>query len=292
MIAGGIQAIIQVVTIVSGFETPARFVRGSDHERDCDSSTMALKRDSGTHRASRAEGSLADLAHDLRTPLTAIRGFAELMLTGAPGPVSEEQREYLDAIFLSAGEMLGVLQDVADLEAIEAGTLVLRPEDVDALATAREVSERFRGEARDRDLVLVVSDQPPIPAVVADKARLSQILSAFVGYAVKASPRQGRVSVQVASSGRRFFRLDVHASAIGNFRFPSANPFNSGAPQVSGASGPYRGPGLGLPFAKRIAEACGGRVGITRPVSGGTTLSVVLPRRISVRLPADIRLCP
>jgi signal transduction histidine kinase len=95
---------------------------------------------------------VASMAHELRTPLSAVLGFSELMQVGRAGPMNETQAEYLGIVRSSADHLLLLINDALDLATVEAGQLTLRPEAIDPARVARECADAVRGLADARDV--------------------------------------------------------------------------------------------------------------------------------------------
>jgi len=145
---------------------------------------------------------LADLAHDLSTPLTAIHGAIELLLAGAYGSLDGEQRALMVEVLASAREMRAIVQDVADLGAIDGGRLAFGSTRVDVGAILDELRASL-GEAAAKRGVTFTLDAPPAgTAIASDDRRLRQIFACVFGYAVKAASRGfARSNTRAASAG-------------------------------------------------------------------------------------------
>jgi signal transduction histidine kinase len=200
---------------------------------------------------------LGDLAHDLSTPLTAIHGALELLLSGTYGPVQGEQRSLLLEVLASAREMRAIVQDVADLGALDTGRLIFAETRVDVGAMLDELRGSI-GEAATKRGVTFTLDAPAAGTIIdSDERRLRQMFGCLFGYAIKAARRGSLVSVRVS-----------HADDVLHVMLRSAGIATTGDPQLlfsdrrdptPGVPKPYRGPGLGLPLVARVAGAWGGR---------------------------------
>jgi len=199
---------------------------------------------------------LGDLAHDLSTPLTAIHGAIELLLSGAYGPIDGEQRSLMLEVLASAREMRAIVQDVADLGALDTGRLVFATARVDVGAMLSELRTSV-GETATKRGVAFTLDAPPAGTVIeSDERRLRQVLPCLFGYAVKAARRGSQVIANV-SRGDGLLRVDVRATGIA----PGGDPqslFADRRDPTPGVPKPYRGPGLGLPLVGRMVQAWGG----------------------------------
>ena len=199
---------------------------------------------------------LGDLAHDLSTPLTAIHGALELLLSGTYGLIQGEQRSLLLEVLASAREMRAVVQDVADLGALDTGRLVFASTRVDVGAMLDEL-RRSIGDTASRRGVTFTLDAPPAGTMIeSDERRLRQMFGCLFGYAIKAARRGSEVSVTVSQSGD-VLRADVRSAGIASSGDPQLL-FADRRDPTPGVPTPYRGPGLGLPLVARVAGAWGG----------------------------------
>jgi signal transduction histidine kinase len=219
---------------------------------------------------------LADLAHDLSAPLTAIHGAVELLLAGIYGSLANDQRMLLVEMLASAGELRGLVQDVADLGALDGGRLILAAEPFELAPVIEELRGSFADIAARRSLTFSLAVSLGVEGsgvIVGDMKRVRQIVAGVCLYALKASRRGSEVSVTVVRAGDQV-RLDVRSTGITATGDPAAL-FDDYRALTPGVPKPYRGPGLGLPLVARLVDACGGRVLAT--ADGALTLGVELP---------------
>ena len=213
------------------------------------------------------------MSHELRTPLNAILGFAQLLeLDG----LRDDQRGSVGYILSGARHLLGLINEVLDIAAIESGRLSLSLEPVDVADLLTEASSLIRPLA-DRQGILVV-DQPPTGNhhVLGDRQRLKQILLNLLSNAVKYNRHGGSVQLDCEPVGGERLRVKVTDTGPG---IPPESiqrlfvPFDRlGSEQTS-----IEGTGLGLPLTKCLAEAMGGALGVASVVGQGSTFWVELP---------------
>ena len=199
---------------------------------------------------------LGDLAHDLSTPLTAIHGALELLLSGTYGPVQGEQRSLLIEVLASAREMRAIVQDVADLGALDTGRLVFAATRVDLGALLDELRRSVSDGATRRGVTFTLDAPPAGTTIESDERRLRQLFGCLFGYAIKAARRGSEVSATVSRSDDRL-RVDLRSTGIASTGDPQLL-FSDRRDPTPGAPKPYRGPGLGLPLVARVAGAWGG----------------------------------
>jgi protein-histidine pros-kinase len=223
---------------------------------------------------------LANMSHELRTPLNAIIGFAQLMHNGRVGPVSPQHHEYLGDILTSSRHLLQLINDVLDLAKVESGKMELRPEKVDLGVLVGEVCDIVRGLAASKRLTIQVDAAPEATQVFLDAARLKQILYNYLSNAIKFTPEDGHIQVQVSSVGAEHVRIDVIDTGIGIAEEHFPKLFVEFQQVDASATKKYQGTGLGLALTKRISEALGGTVEVSSTPGKGSTFSAILPRRI------------
>jgi K+-sensing histidine kinase KdpD len=134
---------------------------------------------------------LADLSHELRTPLSGIIGFAELMNDRKLGPLAPNHQEYLGDILGSARHLHRLLNELLDLAKVEAGTLELRPQPVDVSTLLEGVCDALKTLASQKGIDVTTTVAPDVTGIVADPARLEQILRSTITTALKGYPIPG-----------------------------------------------------------------------------------------------------
>src|SRR4029077_4858844 len=123
----------------------------------------------------------------------AIIGFSELMHDGKVGPVSPEHKEYLGGILTSSRHLLQLINDVLDLAKVESGKMDFRPEPVDMARVVDEVRDVLRPLAAEKRIQIEARGAPASTGIVADPAKLKQVLYNYLSNALKFSPDGGRV---------------------------------------------------------------------------------------------------
>lgn len=229
------------------------------------------QRERAEEAARTREEVLAVVAHDLRTPLSAICGAASLVLDQELDAGSH--LEQLSVLKRSADRMDRLVQDLLDVVRIEAGRLRLRARPEDLGLVLEEIEHLFRGQARDRAIRFEVSADDGIPPVTVDRDRLLQVLTNLVENAFKFVPDGGRVVVSAESREDAVaFRVADTGPGIGEEELDQIfRRFWQGRRSARG------GAGLGLAIARGIVEAHGGRIDVESTVGEGSVFEVVIP---------------
>jgi signal transduction histidine kinase/ActR/RegA family two-component response regulator/HPt (histidine-containing phosphotransfer) domain-containing protein len=218
---------------------------------------------------------LAQVSHEVRTPLNALLGAAELLSGTA---LNETQRRHV-ALFSRAGqELLQMLNDLLDLSKGEAGLLKLQRHPFSLSGVVAEQVSMFQGLAAQKGLVLDTDTDPDLPeVVVGDAQRVSQVLRNLLANAVKFTP-VGRVTLAMRfGSDQDHVRFEVRDTGLGMAADRMERLF---APysQLHDAPGQrHGGTGLGLAISRRLVELMGGEIGAQSREGLGSTFHVVLP---------------
>jgi signal transduction histidine kinase len=205
-----------------------------------------------------------NLVHELSTPLTPLAGYLNILRSGKLGPVAPQHQRLLDSMQQAVGRLVRVVDNLSDFASLENGQAPLLDANVDPDVLAEEVVAELRPAIKDARLNVSVTHGGG-GAIRADARKLRQAMGNLVANAVKFSPHGGEVLVEVAREGDRL-RFSVFDQGPG-IRAGEAErifePLYHAAARGEEARAP--GTGLGLPVARRIAEAHGGRVFVESP---------------------------
>jgi signal transduction histidine kinase len=246
-----------------------------DLERRVTERTLELQE--ARHEAERANQAksefLSRMSHDLRTPLNAVLGFAQLL---AADRLSEEQRECVHQIVKGGRHLLDLINEVLDIAKIEAGKLTLSPEPVGVLEIVEHSLALVAPSAAERGIILEVDARVGQElAVLADRQRLSQVLLNLLSNAVKYNRSSGRVIVSFEDLSPMRLRIKVTDTGAG---IPPEKlqllftPFQ----RLGAETTNIEGTGLGLLLARGLTEAMGGALGVSSEVDRGTTFWIDL----------------
>ncbi|MFN4242362.1 MAG: PAS domain-containing protein [Tepidisphaerales bacterium] len=224
---------------------------------------------------------LANMSHEMRTPLTAILGYSELLADPAIANDPKERADTL-AIIRRAGEhLLTLISDILDLSRVEAGRLTLERIEVRPGELVTQVVQLCRPRAQEKAVTLELQFLDPLPTSVrSDPVRLRQILLNLVGNAVKFTDR-GHVSVVVSRPEPLWLRVDVKDTGIGLTAEQAGRLFQPFSQADSSVTRRHGGTGLGLAISRRLAEMFGGTVTLVWSQPGeGSHFRIELPMDI------------
>jgi len=211
---------------------------------------------------------MADLSHELRTPVTVLQGKLEGLLDG----VYPRDDDQLHALVEETGVLARLIEDLRTLALSESGALKLQREPTDVADLARDVVEGFAAPARAARVSLAVEAPAGLPSADVDPVRIRQVMANLVSNALRHTPDGGSVVVQVAAAPGRTIRIDVRDTGSGMTPDEVAHAFDRFH------KGPgSRGSGLGLTIARNLVVAHGGDIHVSSEVGKGTAVAVTLP---------------
>ncbi len=214
------------------------------------------------------------VSYELRSPLTNIIGFANLLGDPSFGPLTDKQHEYLGYITTSTNALLALINNILDLATIDAGAMALNLSDVDIRASMEEAAEGVQDRLVKDDIKLAIEAVPGIGSLSADARRLRQILFNLLSNAVGFSPAGATVTLAAER------RPDAVVFSVTD-RGPGIPPefkdrvFDWFETDSMGST--HRGTGLGLSLVRSFVELHGGTVTIDSTLGQGTTVTCVFP---------------
>jgi signal transduction histidine kinase len=214
------------------------------------------------------------VSYELRSPLTNIIGFANLLSDTAFGPLTDKQREYLSYITTSTNALLAIINNILDLATIDAGAMTLNLTDVDIRSSMEAAAEGVMDRLANAELRLDIRAASDIGRFVADERRLRQVLFNLLSNAVGFSPPGGTVSL---AAERRPDAVVFSVTDRGPGIPPEAKDKVFDWFETDSMGSDHRGTGLGLSLVKSFVELHGGAVHIDSTLGQGTTVTCVFP---------------
>lgn len=217
---------------------------------------------------------LARMSHELRTPLNAIIGFADVLLMGLDGELTEKMTEDVQLILSGGHYLRDIIGDILDLSRIEAGRLDLHLESFDPVELAADLISSSASLAEDKGLNLALEPAGDIKPIVADRTRVRQILWNIVGNAIKFT-NEGTITIRLEQCDDEF-RCVVQDTGVGIRPEQLPHIFESFR-QVGNTTDPRHGTGLGLSISKSLVELHGGQIWVESEPGVGSTFTFTLP---------------
>jgi signal transduction histidine kinase len=220
--------------------------------------------------ANRREEMVQDVAHDLRTPLTSIKGASQNLLDGMAGPLNDSSREYIEIVGDQAERLIGIVNWLVDAIRVSLDPVELKTTPVEIDRLAKRVVRGLRPIADEQEIELTVETEPAGALVDPDKLLL--VLENLVGNALKFTDSGGKVSVSVKSI-ERTVEISVADTGIGLSPDEVDHVFD----RYYRSSHPRGGSGLGLSISRELVRLHGGDVAVTSEEGKGSTFVVTLP---------------
>jgi signal transduction histidine kinase len=223
---------------------------------------------------------MENMSYELRTPLTTIIGFSEMLDNGYFGALTPKQTEYLKAILESSQQLDGLISDLLDLSGIGSGTISLATTAVDMASFIGGFAEEPEKTAAQKNIRFEIEVQPSVGKALVDPRRIAQILTKLLDNAFAFTPRGGTVQL-LARGTDTSVMIDITDTGIG---IPAQDlPHVFERFRRGGNAANSSGVGLGLALVKHFTELHGGSVAIQSEEKRGTIVQLVLPRKAEAR---------
>ena len=234
-----------------------------------------IERNEALETAGRVKSAfVSHVSYELRTPLTNIIGFTELLASPATGTLGEKQREYLSDIRSSGQTLLAIIDDILDLATIDAGTFELKLSPVKARGVIDAAVLGLRERLKQNDIELDIRIQPGIDEFVADGPRVTQILYNLLANAIGFSAARSKIVLSCRREDAKV-AFTVEDEGCGIPAEYQASVFDRFESRSKGSG--HRGAGLGLSIVKSLVELHGGEIVLSSTPGRGTKISVRLP---------------
>ncbi|WP_227747344.1 sensor histidine kinase [Paraburkholderia franconis] len=218
---------------------------------------------------------LANVSHDLRTPLASMQGYLEMVLIKDDGLSQEDRCRYLQIAVKHCERLARLVRDLFDLTKLEANEVRPQVEPFPISELAQDVVQKFALSAQKRDLKLSASVSTDCPPVCADIGMMERVLENLIENAMRYTPAGGEISVGVRRAGDRV-ELQVSDTGQGIDHDDIGNVFDRYYRADRGESSDAGNAGLGLAITRRIIELHGGQIRVESAPGAGTTFTVEL----------------
>jgi signal transduction histidine kinase len=218
---------------------------------------------------------VSNMSYELRTPLTSIAGFAEMLEGGYAGELPAAAGDYVGAILQSVARLGTLIDNVLDLTQSDSGSLVLADEEVDLPALCGEAAALLKPQAEAKGIELATRLEKGLGSVTGDRQRLRQSLDNVLRNALAYTDAGGRILLHGAGTKKEAF-ITVSDNGRGIAPADQARVFDRFHRTAEGGEAAL---GLGLPLARQFIEAHGGRVELLSEPGEGTTVTFRLPRK-------------
>jgi signal transduction histidine kinase len=225
------------------------------------------------------------VSHELKTPMTSIKGYADLLADGAVGPISDAQANFLSTIRSNVDRMATLVSDLADISRIEAGRLRLEFGAVPIAESVEEVVRSAKSLIEEKDQVLTLAIPDDLPQVWGDRTRLIQILTNLLSNAHKYTQNGGQIEIRAKQTENdwdpegapQVIHVMVQDSGIGISPDDQKKIFQKFFRSEDEKAREASGTGLGLNITKNLVEMQGGRIWFESEYRKGTTFHFTIP---------------
>ncbi|MEQ8268123.1 MAG: HAMP domain-containing sensor histidine kinase [Parvibaculum sp.] len=274
---GSVAGISMFLNYVQESQLRANFIDNERLRFEQRRSERLLSRSEAANRAK--NDFLAIMSHELRTPLNAIIGFSEIISNQMFGPVGQTKYvDYATDIRSSGAHLLSIINDILDISKAEAGKLQLEEEPIDPVEALNRTMRMFRQRASELGVDLTFRVRDDIPWIIADPRLFNQVAINLTSNALKFTPENGHVWVELGLSATGDVVLSVKDTGIGIKASDTARIFEPFVQVEDAMSRTQQGTGLGLPLVRKIMSLHGGSVDLESTVGEGTTVSAVFPK--------------
>lgn len=246
----------------------------TERERSAQALREALMRaEAANHAKSQF---IAMISHELRTPMTSVKGGLDLALNGFPDEPSEPIRKLLNIAQRNSKRMLKLIDDVLDLQKLDLNTLKLHPVDLDIDELLSALAEDYATQAQKAQITLTIPAEKLRAQVHVDPHRVRQVIGNVISNAIKFSPPETKVELSARRIGGHV-RLSVKDTGIGIPEGAEERVFNRFEQVESDRSPELGGSGLGMHISKVLIERLGGAISYDSELGKGTVFHVDLP---------------
>jgi signal transduction histidine kinase len=225
------------------------------------------------------------VSHELKNPMTSIKGYTELLAAGAVGPINEMQANFLGTIRSNVERMATLVSDLADVSRIEAGRLRLDFKATALNSVVDEVVRSMRKQIEEKNQQLIIQLPETLPMVWADHSRMMQVILNLVSNGHKYTPRDGQILVSAEATSNQWdpagapqvVHFWVKDSGIGISPEDQARIFQKFFRSEDPKTREAPGTGLGLNITRSLVEMQGGRIWFDSEFRAGTTFHFTIP---------------
>jgi len=215
-------------------------------------------------------------SHELRTPMSAIKGYVQMILKETLGEITEEQKKALHVVLRNINRLDNLIQDILDISRLESGTMKFIPEETDVKKMVEEVVETMKTHAKEKNITINVEIHGDLPHLVIDRQRIKQVIINIINNAIKFSPYNSVVNVRVKRQQNNVL-FEIQDFGKGIPKDKQKKVFDTFYQVDSGLDRKHGGAGLGLAICRGIVLSHGGEIWVESKPLQGSTFKFTLP---------------
>ena len=219
------------------------------------------------------------VTHELRLPLTSIKGYTDLLRQGIVGAVNDQQKNFLNVIRNNVERMSALISDLSDLSHIQAGRLKLQPKPTTIQAVIDEVLNASKSKIEEKNQTLEILIPAEAIDLEVDQSRLVQVINYLLSNANKYTPTEGKIVLRSFMTGENV-RIEVSDNGVGISAEDQTRLFSAFFRSEDEAVREFPGWGLALHVARLLLELMHGEIGVESEFRKGSTFWLTLPKKI------------
>lgn len=222
---------------------------------------------------------LSVASHELRTPMTVIKGYSEFLLSEKFGKLNKKQTKFQNKIFHNTQQLLDLVNDILDLSKLDAERMVFNISEVKAKEFLDDALSNFKLLCEKKDITLKLKVEKSIHTMKTDPDKIQRILNNLVGNAYKFTPEKGSITIKLSpyKKDSAFLHFEIIDTGIGLSKEDQPKVFQKFQQVANYLQTPYNGTGLGLPIVKKIIEKLGGKIWVESELEKGSNFQFLIP---------------
>lgn len=219
---------------------------------------------------------VSTVSHELRTPLTSIQGYVSIICDGDAGPVTKEQKEFLEIVREESRRLTRLISDILDISKIEAGKMKIVLNDFNFADFMDSYRKEIKGMASPKNIKVEITLPARLPNVKADPDKIKQIFNNLISNAIKFSGKNTTLKIAIKDNPDSI-QVDISDQGIGIAEKDLEDIFEKFQQVDSKMTRKAGGTGLGLPITRHLVETHGGKIWVKSKAGKGSTFSFSLP---------------